>query len=75
MAEGGHSAQTSRQVEERTIIRMKLQLKGRRFDTTEEIHTESQEVIYTLIFEDFQGCIKSWKQAGITVYMPKGTTL
>jgi len=54
---------------------MKLQLKGRRFDTTEEIHTESQEVIYTLIFEDFQGCIKSWKQAGITVYMPKGTTL
>jgi hypothetical protein len=35
---------------------MKLRLKGRRFDTTEEIHAEAQEVI-----ENFQGCMKSWE--------------
>jgi hypothetical protein len=39
---------------------MKLRLKGRRFDTTEEIHAESQEFIDTLTFENFQGCMKSW---------------
>jgi hypothetical protein len=35
--------------------------KENRFDTTEEIHTETQEVIDTLIFENFQGCKKSWE--------------
>jgi len=39
---------------------MKLRLKGRRFDTTEEIHAESQEVIDTFTFENFQECMKSW---------------
>ena len=114
-AEGGHSAQTSRQVEEKflhhdnipthtslvwqfltskniTVIpthhspdlapcdfflfpKMKLQLKGRCFDMTEEIHTETQEVIDTLTFENFQRCMNHGKHAGIAVYMPKGTTL
>jgi hypothetical protein len=41
---------------------MKLQLKGHRFDMTEEIHTEMQEVINTLTFEDLQGCMKSWER-------------
>jgi hypothetical protein len=41
---------------------MKLQLKGCRFDTTGEIHAESQEVIDTLIVENFQGCVKSWEK-------------
>jgi transposase len=41
--------------------RMKLRLKGRRFDTTEKIHAETQEVIGTLTFQNFQGCIKSWE--------------
>jgi len=41
--------------------KMKLQLKGRRFDMTEEIHTETQEVIDTLTFENFQGCMTSWE--------------
>jgi hypothetical protein len=27
---------------------------------TEEIHAESQEVINTLTFENFQGCMKLW---------------
>jgi hypothetical protein len=31
------------------------------FDTTEEIHVESQEVIDTLTFENFQGCMESWE--------------
>jgi len=39
---------------------MKLGLKGRRFDTTEEIHAEMQEVSDTLISENFQGRMKSW---------------
>jgi len=40
---------------------MKLRLKGRRFDMTEEIHAETQEVIDILSFENFQGCMKSWE--------------
>jgi hypothetical protein len=40
---------------------MKLRLKGRRFDTTEEIQAKTQEVIDTLTFENFHGCMKSWK--------------
>jgi hypothetical protein len=40
---------------------MKLRLEGRRFETTEEIHAESQEVIDTLTLENYQGCMKSWE--------------
>jgi len=40
---------------------MKSRLKERRFDTTEEFHTETQEVIDTLTFENFWGCKKSWE--------------
>jgi len=40
---------------------MKLWLKDRRFDTTEENHAETQEVIDTLKFENCQGCMKSWE--------------
>ena len=39
--------------------KMKLRLKGHRFDVTEDIHAESQEVIDTLTFENFQGGMKS----------------
>jgi hypothetical protein len=39
--------------------KMKLWLEGRRFDITEEIHAETQEVIDTLTFENFHGCMKS----------------
>jgi len=28
---------------------------------TEEIHAETQEVIDTLTFENFRGCVKSWE--------------
>jgi hypothetical protein len=40
---------------------MKLWLKGHRFDTTEEILAELQEVMNTLTSENFQGCMKSWE--------------
>jgi len=40
---------------------VELQLKWCSFDTTEEIHAETQEVIDTLTFENFQGCMKSWE--------------
>jgi hypothetical protein len=42
--------------------KMKIRLKGRRFDTTEEIQAESQDVLKTLTLEDFQGCMESWKK-------------
>jgi hypothetical protein len=41
---------------------MKLRLKGRRFDTIEEILAESQEVLNTLTLENFQGCTELWKK-------------
>jgi histone-lysine N-methyltransferase SETMAR len=41
--------------------KIKLQLKRRNFDTTEEIHAELQEIINTLTFENFQECTKSWE--------------
>ena len=53
--------------------KMKLRLKERRFDTTEGIHKESQEVIDTLTFENFQGCMKSWETTLESLYTcPRG---
>jgi hypothetical protein len=42
--------------------KMKLRLKGRRFDTIEEIQAEPQEVLNTLTLENFQGCMESWEE-------------
>jgi hypothetical protein len=53
---------------------MKLRLQGRRFDTTEEIHAESREVIDTHL-RTSRDAWNGGKQAGIAVRMPKGTTL
>jgi hypothetical protein len=39
--------------------KMKLKLKGRRFDTIEEIQVESQRMLYTLTEKDFQEAIKT----------------
>jgi hypothetical protein len=41
---------------------MKLRLKGRRFDTIEEIQAESREVLNILTLENFQGCMESRKK-------------
>jgi len=55
--------------------KMKMKLKGRRFQTLEEIQAESQAVLNTLRKNDFQECFKSGSTAGIVVKPQKGTTL
>ena len=37
-----------------------LRMKGRRFDTIEEIQEESQRVLHTIPKWDFQGCFQAW---------------
>jgi hypothetical protein len=41
------------------FAKVKLWMKGHCFDTTEEIHAESQEVMDTLTFENVQECMKN----------------
>ena len=41
--------------------KIKLKLKGRRFDNIKEIQTVSQNVMKTLKQYDFQKCLRSWK--------------
>ena len=54
---------------------MKLKLKGRRFDTTEEIQAELQRVLDTLIEKDFRNHSKNEGDGGTCVYVREGTTL
>jgi hypothetical protein len=42
--------------------KMKLKLKGRRFDTTEEIQAESQRVLDTPTENDFQEAFQKWRR-------------
>jgi hypothetical protein len=42
--------------------KLKLKLKGRRFDTIEEIQAESQRVFDILTEKDFQEEFKKWKE-------------
>jgi hypothetical protein len=37
-------------------------MKGRHFDTTEVIETESQAVLYTLGEHDFQDAFRKWQK-------------
>jgi hypothetical protein len=41
--------------------KMKLKLKGRRFDTNEEIQAESQRMTDTLTEKDFQEAFQKWR--------------
>jgi hypothetical protein len=41
---------------------MRLKLKGRRFDSTEEIQTESPRVLYILTEKDFQEAFQKWRR-------------
>jgi len=52
-----------------------MKLKGRRFQTLEEIQAEFQAVLNTLRENDFQECSKSDSAAGMIVKLQKGTTL
>jgi hypothetical protein len=53
---------------------LKLKLKGRRFDTTEEIQAESQRVLDSLTEQDFQEASKIGGDGGTGVYMREETT-
>jgi len=44
------------------FLKMKLQLKGRRFDRVEEIQRESQNVLGTLREQDFQPAFQQWQR-------------
>jgi hypothetical protein len=41
---------------------MKWKLKGRQFDTSEEIQAESQRVLDTLKEKDFQEAFQKWRR-------------
>jgi hypothetical protein len=41
---------------------MKLKLKGRQFDTIEEIQAESQRVLDTVTEKDFQEAFQKWRR-------------
>jgi len=41
---------------------LKMKLKGRIFQTLEEIQAESQAVLNTLQENDFQECFKNWQR-------------
>jgi len=41
--------------------KLKMKLKGRRFQTVEEIQAESQAILNTLRENDFQECFKNWQ--------------
>jgi hypothetical protein len=55
--------------------KMKLKLKGCRFDTIEEIPAELQRVLDTLTEKDFKQHSKNEGDGGTDVYMWEGTTL
>jgi transposase len=42
--------------------KMKIKLKGQRFDTIEEIQAKSQKVLKTLTPKDFQDSFRSWQK-------------
>jgi transposase len=41
---------------------LKLRMKGRRFETIEEIQEEYQRVLGTVPKRDFQGCFQAWQE-------------
>jgi hypothetical protein len=54
--------------------KMKLKLKGCRFDTAEQIQTESHRVLDTVTENDFQEAFKNGGGGGTGVYRLEGTT-
>ena len=44
------------------FTKLKLGMKGRRFDTIEEIQEESQRVLDTISKRGFQGCFQAWQK-------------
>jgi histone-lysine N-methyltransferase SETMAR len=57
------------------FLKLKMKLKGQRFQTVEEIQAELQAVLNTLRENDFQECFKNWQRHWVIVKPQKGTTL
>jgi len=55
--------------------KLKLRMKGRRFDTIEEIREESQRVLDTVPKRDFEGCFQAWQKRWDRYIRAKGSTL
>jgi hypothetical protein len=53
---------------------MKLKLKGRLFDTIEEIQAESQRLLDIVTEKDFQEAFQKWRRWQDRCYMREGTT-
>jgi hypothetical protein len=56
------------------LFKKKMKLKGRRFDTIEEIHAEMPRVLDTLTEKDFQEAFQNGGDGGTGVYMREGST-
>jgi len=52
--------------------KIKIKLKGRRFQTLEEIQAESQAVLNTLRENDFQECFKKWQHRWVCCQASEG---
>ena len=44
------------------FLKMKIQLKGQRFDTIKEIQEESHQVLNKVMLKDFQNTFQSWEK-------------
>jgi hypothetical protein len=53
---------------------LKIKLKDRYFDTTEDIESKLQAVLNTLTKHDFQDAFKNGRNAGNNAFMWNGTT-
>jgi transposase len=55
--------------------KLKMKLKGRRFETVSDIQRESQAVLDSIRENNFHRVLKHGKNDGIAVYVPKETIL
>jgi hypothetical protein len=55
--------------------KLKMKLKGRRFETVSDIQRDSQAVLDSTKENDFHGVSKCGKNDGIAVYVPKENIL
>jgi hypothetical protein len=55
--------------------KLKMKLKGRRFEMVSDIQRESQAVLNGIEINDLHGAFEAWKNDGITVYVLKETIL
>jgi hypothetical protein len=55
--------------------KLKMKLKGQRFETVSDIQTESQAVLDSNRENNFTVFFEGWKNDGIATYIPKDTIL